>query len=68
MSIGRTPRGTTALDRLRERYSDADLTCSKCGFTDDGGEWSAKTTGSSVFYRRVCPSCGAIETRTLSLK
>ncbi|AFK18345.2 hypothetical protein E6P09_06145 [Haloferax mediterranei ATCC 33500] len=68
MPIRKTPRGTTALDRLRERYSDADRTCSECGYVDTDGEWSAKTTGSRVLYRHVCPSCGAIETRTLSLK
>ncbi|WP_411965517.1 HVO_0649 family zinc finger protein [Haloferax sp. YSMS24] len=68
MSIRRTPRGTTALDRLRERYTDVERVCSECGFDDEDGEWSAKTTGSSVFYRHICPSCGNIETRTLSLK
>ncbi|KAB1192298.1 hypothetical protein GJR96_02100 [Haloferax sp. MBLA0076] len=68
MSIRRTPRGTTALDRLRERYTDVERVCSKCGHVDTDGGWSAKTTGSTVLYRHICPSCGAIETRTLSLK
>ncbi|ELZ86559.1 hypothetical protein C453_05459 [Haloferax elongans ATCC BAA-1513] len=68
MSTRRTRRGTTALDRLRDHYTDADRECSKCGFVDEDGEWSAKTTGNRIDYRRVCPSCGAIEVRTLKLK
>ncbi|ELZ74725.1 hypothetical protein C455_17322 [Haloferax larsenii JCM 13917] len=56
------------MDRLRDHYTDADRECSKCGFVDEDGEWSAKTTGNRIDYRRVCPSCGAIEVRTLKLK
>ncbi|WP_410765526.1 HVO_0649 family zinc finger protein [Haloferax sp. DFSO60] len=68
MSIRRAPRGTTALDRLREHYTDAERVCRQCGYEDLDGQWSARTTGDRVLYRHICPSCGAIETRTLMLK
>jgi len=58
--------GTTPLDRLRSRL-DADRRCPECGYEDTDGEWSAKTTGDRVLYRHVCPSCGAIDKRTLRL-
>lgn len=58
--------GTTALDRLKAQY-DRDLRCRECGFVDTGGEWQAKTTGRRVDYRHLCPSCGAVETRTVKL-
>jgi predicted RNA-binding Zn-ribbon protein involved in translation (DUF1610 family) len=60
-------RGATPLDRLKSRY-DRDLRCRECGFEDVDGGWQARTTGERVSYRHVCPSCGAIETRTLKLK
>jgi predicted RNA-binding Zn-ribbon protein involved in translation (DUF1610 family) len=60
-------RGVTQLDRLKSRY-DSDLRCRECGFEDTGGDWQARTTGERVSYRHVCPSCGAIKTRTLGLK
>ncbi|WP_396613257.1 HVO_0649 family zinc finger protein [Haloferax sp. S1W] len=56
------------MDRLRDHYADVDRECSECGFVDEDGEWSARTTGSRIDYRHVCPSCGAIEVRTLKLK
>jgi len=58
--------GTTPLDRLKTQY-DRDLRCRECGFEDTEGAWQARTTGDRVSYRHVCPSCGAIETRTLRL-
>ncbi len=59
--------GTTALDRLRSHYEDAAATCPKCGHEDDGG-WQAATSGDRVQYRHVCPSCGAINKRTLRFR
>lgn len=59
--------GKSPLDRLRSRYSAADLTCPDCGYEDEGGEWTAETAGNRIRYRHVCPSCGAIRTRTLRL-
>ena len=56
--------GLTALDGLRSHFDDAAATCPKCGYEDDGG-WQASTTGDRVLYRHVCPSCGAIDRRTL---
>ncbi|MFB6107108.1 MAG: HVO_0649 family zinc finger protein [Halobacteriaceae archaeon] len=58
--------GTTPLDRLTAHMNAADATCPDCGCHDDSG-WTARTTGGRVRYRHVCPSCGAIRTRTLRL-
>ncbi|MGM0605789.1 MAG: HVO_0649 family zinc finger protein [Halobacteriota archaeon] len=63
----RQPMGTTALDRLRERLDQDARVCSECRYEDAGLGWQAVTTGSSVLYRLVCPSCGAVTTRTLQL-
>ncbi|SDY42778.1 HVO_0649 family zinc finger protein [Halobellus clavatus] len=54
-------------ERLRTQYSDADLVCPKCGYDDADGEWQAVTTGDVVEYRHVCPGCGSIRRRTVSL-
>lgn len=51
-------RGTTALDRLRDRYDSEPYVCDACGYEDDDGEWEAVTSGARVVYRRECPSCG----------
>ncbi|WP_435362090.1 HVO_0649 family zinc finger protein [Haloarchaeobius sp. DFWS5] len=59
--------GKSAFDRLKTHY-DVDLVCRQCGHEDADGEWKATTNGRKVLYRHVCPSCGSIETRTLSLK
>lgn len=60
-------RGKSPLDRLRARYSDVDLDCAECGYEDENGRWRAETTGDRIRYSHVCPSCGAIRTRTLRL-
>ena len=65
MSI-RRDGGATPLDRLKAQY-DRDLRCRECGFVDRDGEWQAQTTGNRISYRHLCPSCGAVETRTLRL-
>ncbi|MFB6252355.1 MAG: HVO_0649 family zinc finger protein [Halobellus sp.] len=54
-------------ERLRTRYSDDNLVCPKCGYDDADGEWQAVTTGGVVEYRHVCPGCGSIRRRTISL-
>ena len=59
-----TSGGTTALDRLRSRL---DLRCVECGYEDDGGRWTAATSGAQVTYQHVCPSCGAVRQRTFHL-
>ncbi len=66
MSVWNTG-GTTPLDRLKSRY-DRDLRCGECGYVDEEGEWQARTTGNRVDYRHLCPSCGAVERRTLRLR
>lgn len=54
-------------EQLRSHYDEADLACPECGYEDTEGEWEATTTGDTVQYRHVCPSCGATQTRTLSV-
>jgi len=58
--------GPTPIDRLRSHLDD-DLTCRKCGYEDDDGEWQSTTAGDRVQYRHVCPACGAIRVRELRL-
>lgn len=58
--------GRSPFERLKSHY-DADLKCPKCGYEDSDGEWQTVTTGDVVQYRHICPSCGAIQRRTLSL-
>ncbi|WP_435183442.1 HVO_0649 family zinc finger protein [Halobellus sp. EA9] len=60
-----TPR--SPFERLQSRYSEVDLVCPKCGYDDDGGSWQAVTSGKTVEYRHVCPGCGAIRRRTVTL-
>lgn len=66
MSARRTG-GSTPFDRVRARY-DENLRCGECGYEDTDGEWRATTTGSRVDYTHLCPSCGAVDRRTLRLK
>lgn len=61
-------KGRTAFEQLQIHYTDVDLTCSECGYEDETGDWKAVTSGSRVLYRHVCPSCGEIRKRTLSLE
>ena len=63
----RRNRGATPLDRLKAQY-DRDLRCRDCGFVDSDGGWQARTTGDRISYRHLCPSCGAVETRTLTMR
>jgi predicted RNA-binding Zn-ribbon protein involved in translation (DUF1610 family) len=55
-------------ERLRSQYNDVDLVCPKCGYDDIDGEWQAVTTGRTIEYRHICPSCGAIRRRTITLE
>jgi predicted RNA-binding Zn-ribbon protein involved in translation (DUF1610 family) len=64
---GDAHRGTTALDRLRERFDAEATTCPECGYEDEGG-WRAAATGDRIVYRHLCPSCGARRSRTLRLR
>jgi ribosomal protein L32 len=55
------------MDRLRSKYNTTDLECPDCGYHDEDGQWTSKTTGDRIHYRHVCPPCGAIRTRELRL-
>ncbi|EJN61134.1 hypothetical protein SAMN04487950_3928 [Halogranum rubrum] len=54
-------------EKLKHHYEETDLECHECGYDDTEGEWQTQTTGDTVEYRHVCPSCGAIQRRTLSV-
>ncbi len=60
-------RGTTALDRLRDRYDSEPYVCAECGHRDESPGWEAVTTGTRVVYRRECESCGARTVRACRL-
>ena len=62
--------GATPFERLRSHmeHRSEDLVCPDCGYEDDGGEWTAETSGDRVLYRHVCPSCGSIRKRTFDLR
>lgn len=60
-------RGTTALDRLRDRYDSKSFVCKECGSVANKRGWEAVTTGSRVIYRRDCTSCGARTVRAYRL-
>jgi uncharacterized Zn finger protein len=62
-----THTGGNPLSRLKSKYDDADIECPDCGFHDEDGQWTAKTSGDRIFYRRICPGCGAIRKRELRL-
>lgn len=59
--------GSTPLDRLQAHYEDVDMTCPDCGYADEDGAWQADTDGCQIRYRHVCPSCGEIQTRTITV-
>lgn len=45
-------------EQLRSHYEEGDLACPECGYEDTEGEWET-TTGDTVRYRHLCPSCGS---------
>lgn len=57
----------SAFEKLKSHYDETDLKCHECGYEDEEGEWQTKTTGDEVEYRHLCPSCGALDRRTLSV-
>ncbi|WP_096390640.1 HVO_0649 family zinc finger protein [Halopenitus persicus] len=65
--MSKTARGTTALDRLRDRLDRDDHVCSSCGYVHPDPSWEAVTSGDRIQYRRRCDSCGALARRTYRL-
>lgn len=59
--------GSTALDRLRDRYERTDKKCPDCGFVDTTRNWTSMTNGREIVYEHVCPSCGASREHTFRL-
>jgi len=58
--VSRTP-----LEGLKHHYERTQTTCSACGFEDEEVVWAGVTDGASARYRHECPSCGAVEERTV---
>lgn len=54
-----------SFDRLKHRLDDEAMTCPKCKYEDTEGEWQSEKKGKRVLYRHVCPSCGAVDKRTM---
>lgn len=55
------------LEGLKHHYERTESTCSACGYEDESGGWVGATDGASARYRHECPSCGAVEERTVRL-
>ena len=59
--------GSTPFERLNARYDDEELTCPKCGYVDDDVSWQTEADGRRINYRHLCPGCGYVRTRTVTL-
>ena len=53
-------------ERLKHHYEQTASVCPACGYEDDGGGWVGATDGTATRYSHECPSCGAVEERTVS--
>jgi predicted RNA-binding Zn-ribbon protein involved in translation (DUF1610 family) len=60
--------GTSALDGLRDYLNRSEPRCPECGHVDTDEGWRAETSGRRVRYEHVCPSCDAVDERTIRLK
>jgi predicted RNA-binding Zn-ribbon protein involved in translation (DUF1610 family) len=65
--MSRSNGASSLIDRLNSRYEGTDLTCPACGYEDDDGSWRASTNGRRIDYRHLCPSCGNLRVRTVTL-
>ena len=59
--------GKTALERLLRRYESTATKCPACGYVDESGNWTSRTSGGAIVYHHVCPSCGAGRDHRFSL-
>jgi predicted RNA-binding Zn-ribbon protein involved in translation (DUF1610 family) len=66
--MSRSNGASSVIDRLNSRYEGADLTCPECGYEDADGSWQASTNGRRIDYRHLCPSCGNLRIRTVTLR
>jgi len=66
--MSRSRSGSSVIDRLNARYEDVDITCPECGYVDEDASWRAETNGRRIDYRHLCPSCGSMRTRTVTLE
>lgn len=66
--MSRSGTGSSPLDRLASHYEDVDITCPECGYTDEDASWKARGNGRRIDYQHLCPSCGEIRIRTITLR
>jgi len=66
--MARSSGGASVIDRLNSQYEDEEPTCPECGYVDDAGSWRASTNGRRIDYRHLCPSCGNLSIRTVTLR
>ncbi|WP_312909101.1 HVO_0649 family zinc finger protein [Natronosalvus caseinilyticus] len=61
-------RSRSPFERLRQRLDRTSARCRECGYDGDDAGWHVTTSGRSVHYRFVCPSCAGVETREVRLE
>ncbi|MFC7233585.1 HVO_0649 family zinc finger protein [Saliphagus sp. GCM10025308] len=52
-------RSRSPFERLRQRLDRTSARCRECGYDGDDAGWHVTTSGRSIHYRFVCPSCAA---------
>ncbi|WP_435126920.1 HVO_0649 family zinc finger protein [Halobaculum sp. D14] len=58
--------GPSALSGYQERLRSR-VRCVECGRVDVGADWTTGFRDGRVVYRHVCPRCGAVARRELSM-
>lgn len=56
------------LRRLKTHYENVEPTCPECGYIDTEMGWHGETDGRQVHYSHECPSCGAVQERTIDIE
>lgn len=58
--------GRSALEGLKNHYDATEVVCPACGYEEQSGGWVGEIDGANARYSRECPSCGALEERTVT--
>ncbi|MFB6254932.1 MAG: HVO_0649 family zinc finger protein [Halobacteriaceae archaeon] len=59
--------GTNPFDKLRIHYEDIDMKCPECGYEDNESSWESFTNGREITYQHICPNCGKVRRRTITV-